>query len=93
MQDCLFRLKLLRLNILSSAVIPGPLCLLGKEARLDIGDDATLRECDPCQQFVELLVISYRQQNVAWSNSLLLVVTAGVSRELQDLCAQVFQDS
>lgn len=73
-------------------VILWHLALLGEKDCLDIWDDTAVWDCDPCQKFVELLIVFHCQQDVARSDALLLVVTAGVSCQLQDFGAEVLQD-
>uniref|UniRef100_A0A8L2QBI8 Histone H2B n=1 Tax=Rattus norvegicus TaxID=10116 RepID=A0A8L2QBI8_RAT len=63
--------------------------LLGQQHRLDVGQDAALRDGHTAQQFVELLVVADGQLQVARDDASLLVVPRSVARQLQDLGRQV----
>lgn len=56
---------------------------------MDVGEHAPRGDRNVRQQLVELLVVPDCQLDVARGDSLLLVVPAGVSGQLQDLGAQV----
>lgn len=71
----------------------GLLGLLGQEHSLDVGQDTTLGDGDSGQELVQLLVITDGQLQVTGDDPGLLVVTGGVSCQLQDLSSQVFHDS
>ncbi|OBS57544.1 hypothetical protein A6R68_11328 [Neotoma lepida] len=65
--------------------------LLGQQHRLDVGQDAALRDGDAAQQLVELLVVADGQLQVARDDARLLVVAGRVASQLQDLGRQVLQ--
>ena len=52
----------------------------------------TRGDCHAAQQLAELLIIAHRQLDVAGNDARLLVVTCGISGQLQDLRGQVLQD-
>jgi hypothetical protein len=60
---------------------------------VDVGQDTAVGDGDVAEQLVELLVVADSQLNVTGHNSGLLVVTGGVTGQLQDLSSQVLHDS
>ena len=67
--------------------------LLWKKNSVDVWQDTSRSDGDSSQQAVQLFVVLDSQGNVARHNTRLLVVTGGVSSQLQNLGAQVLQDS
>ncbi len=65
--------------------------LLGQKHGLDVGQHTTLGDGHTRQKFVQLLVVADGQLQVTGDDSGLLVVTGGVSCQLQHLSGQVFQ--
>jgi hypothetical protein len=66
--------------------------LLGQQDCLDVGQDTSLGDGDSGQELVQLLVVADGQLQVTWDDSGLLVVTSGVSSQLEDLSGQVLHD-
>uniref|UniRef100_H2Y966 Uncharacterized protein n=1 Tax=Ciona savignyi TaxID=51511 RepID=H2Y966_CIOSA len=67
--------------------------LLGQQNSLDVGKDSTLSDCYFSKQLVQLLVVSNSQLKVPWDDSGLLVVASGVTGQLKNFGAQVFEHS
>ena len=65
---------------------------LGQEDSLDVGEDTSLGDGDSGEQFVQLLVITDGQLEVTGDDPGLLVVTGGITCQLEDLSGQVFHD-
>lgn len=59
---------------------------------MNVWQHPTIQDGDPCQYGFELFVVLHSQQDVARRNAALLVFTAGVSSQLQDFSAEIFQD-
>jgi hypothetical protein len=59
---------------------------------VDVRNDTTGRDRDAAEQFVQLLIVADRQLNVAWHDTVLLVVARRVAGELQDFGRQVLHD-
>jgi hypothetical protein len=74
----------------------GSLCLLSalgwEEFGLNEGQDTTLGDGDSSEQLVQLFVISDGQLQVSGNDTSLLVVSGGVTSQLQDLSSQVLED-
>ena len=70
----------------------GLLRLLGQEHSLDVGEDTTLGNGDSSQELVQLLVVTDGELQVTWDDSGLLVVTSGVTCQLENLSSQVLED-
>ena len=70
----------------------GLLGLLGQEYSLDVGQDTSLGDGDAREKFVQLLVVADGELQVTGDDPRLLVVTSGVSCQLQDLSCQVLHD-
>ena len=66
--------------------------LLGEENGLDVWQHTTLGDGDSCQQFVQLLVVTDGELEVTGDDSGLLVVTSGVTCQLEDFSGEVLQD-
>ncbi|XP_065087374.1 uncharacterized protein LOC135709103 [Ochlerotatus camptorhynchus] len=62
----------------------------GERDGLDVRQDTTLGDGHPGQQFVQLLVVADGQLQVTWDDSGLLVVTGGVSCQLENFSGQIF---
>lgn len=58
---------------------------------MDVGQDASLSYSNSREKLVQLFVVADGELNVAGSDTLLLVVAARISRQLQDLGAQVLE--
>ena len=67
--------------------------LLGEKYSLDVGQHTSLSDGDSAEKLVEFLVVADGKLQVSGNDSGLLVVTGSVSSQLEDLSAEVFQDS
>ena len=65
--------------------------LLGQKYSLDVGKNTSLCNGDTGEQFVQLLVITDSQLKVTGDDSCLLIVTSSVSRQLENLGAQILE--
>ena len=59
---------------------------------MDEGKDTSLRDCYTTEELVELFIVSDGQLQVSGNDSGLLVVTSGVSSQLEDLSCKVLED-
>lgn len=59
---------------------------------MDVGEDTTLRDDDVAKELVELLVVADSELKVTGHDTRLLVVTGGVTGELEDLSSKVLED-
>ena len=59
---------------------------------MDVWQDTTAGNGDRAQELGELLVISDGELNVSWNDSALLVVSGGVSGQLENLGGEVLKD-
>ena len=66
--------------------------LLGQQNSVDVGQDTSRGDGDSSEQAVQLLVVLDGKGDVTGHDTALLVVTGGVSGELQDLGAEVLED-
>ena len=60
---------------------------------MDVGEHTAGGNGDATEQLVELFIVADGQLHVPGDDARLLVVAGGVARKLQDLGAQVLQDS
>ena len=67
--------------------------LLGEEDSLDVGEDTTLGNGDSGQELVQLLVVADGELKMPGDDPGLLVVTGGITSQLEDLSCEVFHDS
>jgi len=58
---------------------------------MNVRQNASRRDGDVSEQFIELLVVPDGELNVARHDSLLLVVTRGVARELENLSRKILE--
>ena len=77
------------LVFLGEAVLLG---LLWQQDGVDVWQDTTLGNRDTAQQLVQFLIVSDGELQVTWDDTRLLVVTGGVSSQLENFSSQVFQD-
>ena len=77
----------------SACLSLGLLGLLGEEDGLDVGQDTSLGDGDTGQELVQLLVVTDGELKVTGDDPGLLVVTSGVTGQLEDLSSQVLHDS
>ena len=66
--------------------------LLGEKDGLDVGQDTTLGDGDSREKFVQLLVVTDGELKMSRDDSGLLVVTSGISGQLEDLSSEVLED-
>jgi len=71
----------------------GLLGLLGEEHSLDVRQHTTLGDGHTGEELVQFLVVADGQLKMTGDDPCLLVVTSGVSCQLEDLSCQVFHDS
>ena len=60
---------------------------------MDVGEDTSGRDGDATEQLVQFLVVLDGEGDVAGHDASLLVVACGIAGELQDLGAEVLEDS
>ena len=77
----------------SACLSLGLLGLLGEEDGLDVGQDTSLGDGNSTKEFVQFFVISDGQLQMTGNDTGLFVITGSVSSQLEDLSAEVFQDS
>lgn len=59
---------------------------------MDVWKDTTLGDGDVAQELVQLLIVADGELKVTWDDTGLLVVTSGVTGQLEDLSSQVLED-
>ena len=59
---------------------------------MDVGENTSGRDRDVSEKFVELLVVSDGELNVTRDDSGTLVVSGGISCQLQDLSSEVLKN-
>ena len=70
-------------------------CLKFTEEELtlvDIGQDTTLSDCDVSEKFVQFLIVADGELEMTRNDTGLLVVTGGVTGQLEDFRCEVFED-
>ena len=65
---------------------------LGEKDGLDVGEDTTLGNGDAAEEFVQLFVVSDGELEMSRDDSGLLVVSGGVSGQLEDFSGEIFED-
>lgn len=78
---------------LASKCLAGLGALLGKKDGVNVGQDTSTSNGDSSQKTVQLFIILDGKSDVTRDDTALLVVTGGVSGQLENLGAQVLQDS
>ena len=66
--------------------------LLREKDSLDVGKDTTLSDGDSREELVQFLVITDGELEMSWDDSGFLVVTGGVTSQLEDLSSEVLED-
>jgi len=66
--------------------------LLGQKDGLDVGQDTSLSDGDTGEEFVQLFVVTDGQLKVTGDDAGLLVVTGGVTGQLEDFSGEVLHD-
>ena len=59
---------------------------------MDVRENTSGRDRDVSEKFVELLVVTDGELNVTWDDSGTLVVSGGISSQLEDLGSEVLKD-
>ena len=59
---------------------------------MNVGEDTALGNGDVTEEFVQLLIVADGELKVTRDDTGLLVVTSGVSGQLEDLSCQVLED-
>jgi len=67
------------------------LALLRKQNCMDVGKNTTRGDGNVSKQFVQFFIIAHGKLHVAGDNASLLVVTSGITGQLQDFSCQVLQ--
>jgi hypothetical protein len=60
---------------------------------VNVGEDTTLGDCHVSQKLVQFLVIADGELEMTGDDTGLLVVTGGVTSQLEDFSRKVFEDS
>lgn len=60
---------------------------------MDVGEDTTLGDGDVTQELVQLLIVADGELEVTGNDTGLLVVTGGVTGQLENFGSQVLEDS
>jgi hypothetical protein len=66
--------------------------MYGKRTLVNVGEDTTLSDGDVTEQLVQLLVVADGELKMAGNDTGLLVVTSGVSSQLEDFSREVLED-
>ena len=75
----------------SDSLLGGLLGLLWQKDGLDVRQHTALSDGHSAEEFVELLIVTHRQLEMAGNDAGLLVVAGGVSSQLQDLSRQILK--
>ena len=59
---------------------------------VDVWQDTTLSDCDVAEQFVQFLIVSDGKLKMTRDDTGLLVVTSGVTGQLEDFGSEVLKD-
>ena len=76
----------------SHLLLGGFLSLLGQKNCLDVGQHTALSDGDSTKEFVQLLVVTDGQLQMAGDDTGLLVVAGSIAGQLQDLSGQILKD-
>lgn len=60
---------------------------------VNVGEDTTLGDGNVAEKLVQLLIVPDRELQVTGDDTGLLVVTSGVTSQLEDFSSQVLEDS
>jgi len=52
---------------------------------VNVWQDTTLCDCDVSEKFVQFLIVADGELKMTWDNTSLLVITGGVTSQLEDL--------
>ena len=77
------------INLIDSLLVGG---FLGEEDGLDVWQDTSLGDGDSAEKFVQFFVVSDGELEMAGDDTGLLVVTGGVSGQLEYLSGKVLQN-
>jgi len=78
---------------LGGLCVTGRSALVGEKGRVDRGDDTTRSDGDIAKELVDLLIVADSELDVTRDDTLTVVLTGGVSGELDDLSSEVLEDS
>jgi hypothetical protein len=59
---------------------------------VDVGQDTALGDGDVTEQLVQLLIISDGELEMTWDDTCLLVVTRGITSQLEDFGSEVLEN-
>ena len=68
------------------------ICDNDRRTLVNVWKNTTLGDCDVPKKLVQLLVVADGELKVTWDDTGLLVVTSGVTGQLEDLSSQVLED-
>jgi hypothetical protein len=60
---------------------------------VNVGQDATLCDCDVSEKLVQFLIVADGELEMTGDDTGLLVVTGGVTSQLENFGREVFEDS
>ena len=60
---------------------------------MNVWQYTTLCDCDVSQKFVQFLIVSDGELQMTWDDTGLLVITGGVTSQLENFGRKVLQDS
>lgn len=60
---------------------------------MNVGEDTTLGNGDVAQKLVQFLIVTDGELKMTGNDTGLLVVTSGVTSQLEDFRSEIFQDS
>jgi hypothetical protein len=60
---------------------------------VNVGQDTTLCDCDVSEKLVQFLIVSDGELEMTGNDTGLLVVTGGVTSQLEDFSREVLEDS
>jgi hypothetical protein len=69
------------------------LVIAEKLTLMNVGQDTTLCDCDVSKKLVQFLIVSDGELEMTGDDTGLLVVTSGVTGQLEDFSRQVFKNS
>lgn len=65
--------------------------LAGEQFRCNMGNNTTLRDDNVTKELVQLLIVADCKLEVAWYDTLLLIVTSSITSELEDFSREIFK--
>jgi hypothetical protein len=67
--------------------------LLGEEVLVNVGENTTLGDGDVAQKLVQFLIVTDGELEMTGNDTGLLVVTGGVTSQLENFSSEIFEDS